>query len=1575
MYLQSAEILNFHGIRHLKINFEPETSALIGENAWGKSSLLSALWLVLGQGPDKLCTFSKNDLYVPIRLGSDALEPLAAHTATPAIVPYSASLSLSQINKLPNDLNAVALNAVADTKANATMDKQSPANVETDSKEYQAKALLQSKFSYLSPEFLSELKPYKVITYKDYQRYYFSVPDANHTSNILRIIDLPIESASYDSPASHTSQDFHPVKTAASRKHHKHNSKNPKQSKSEHDKANLQTAPAPQALDPSFYTFHNLALESFLRHKSHKYDDSHHPTAIKPQAEKLGSVPYELKTAPIFKDKATDNASYNVVAADNTYNTAHSNLNVTLADTNEQYATRTLDSFDVSHTAINTTRSGLHTPSAKAKTSSNTAHATLNTSSAYSNHTNVAIHNTGGIANSTENRTGFADPHDYGTATVVQENSVSDDEIFKALREAQTQEADFERQTKHLLTAQHLMLRARNLLDSPDGLDDSARNLAQADYDFFANDIYQDSADKLVIDLVFCENSYGAINNTERFAQLRRACYYGEDDLYRIHYRVTGLYAKNLEAKQASGIVLSSSDSSTTGDPHKSSTSSSDVYSNTKENTTSNDVHFHTPENIANNSQLEAQTTRQDDESFVTVHELLDKQGQPVEDALELIKDLIKLNPLLRLRDRRMLSSREIDEQSEIEAQSNRKEPANETDSQNTQATQDESSSQDESLSDLCKLRSLFTSISLEDDLTCTKLNQGLADLNVIASKYLTNYRSNHYLQNYGQSKTRTARDIVSHPVSIETLNSLKLSLEDKRPSRSKLLLSLLAGALMMSTGTQDIDTFSKPILVLEDIEGRFHPTLLLSFWSILNTIPIQKIVTTNSSALLSVMPMSNIRRLCRQYYDVRCYSIGSQAFNADDARRIAFHIRISRPSAFFARCWILVEGETEVWMLNEIAGILGMDLACEGVKTIEFAQCGLAPLIKLAKQLGISYYVLTDGDDAGRKYAQTVQSFTGTQHISDHLSVIPHLDIEHYFYVSGYADVYQKAAGIELRPKKKHTEHTERKELSKLLTKAQHMIEPQAAPKSALQADYQIPNPSAHKVDGAITQSSTTQSVELISHSVTQILGQQPVVSSAQQPSVPSTQESTQSNTPHTLSEVHLSAQYILKTLQRYCSRRLSKASLHNGITLTDEERQALQKYLTLGWDVLNHYAPENSLKQDLEQLTFDLSKVTIAQVEQYYEKLEQNVRQSGISNRKLTHRQQQAIQKLQQEKAEVLYGLKLTNKKPKTKNLFKGHLGKSSKFVRTNFTLPSTLYNYLKNNFTRQHYKEISALQNKLNAASNLKRPPALSSVMTSRDSNYIKSLASKLHTLINQLNTSGQPIPYLTISHEDAVCLFALDPHQLDKLQQSALPTMQNVQLNLQQTVQPTMQYEGNFQHNEEHEARFASNIQPEAKPENKQFHSTDSVECQKLSGLLNEQIVTSGSCLSTKQWVNKMAQAEEAAASTHDLNITKQADLALSTAHLDPLDEAKVLRKVRQQNGINYEDYGAIDQAVLNKQGWSMDKVIDSAIHKKSKPGLAIMVVEAMQQRGPDAVPQMFRTMFMKIKRIAKSEFGI
>ncbi|MFX3691178.1 DUF2813 domain-containing protein, partial [Streptococcus suis] len=76
----------------------------------------------------------------------------------------------------------------------------------------------------------------------------------------------------------------------------------------------------------------------------------------------------------------------------------------------------------------------------------------------------------------------------------------------------------------------------------------------------------------------------------------------------------------------------------------------------------------------------------------------------------------------------------------------------------------------------------------------------------------------------------------------------------------------------------------------------------------------MQKILTTNSGTLLGSVPLYSIRRLIRLSDRTIAKSLNSAKFGRDELRRIGFHIRFHRSGALFARCWLLVEGETEVW-------------------------------------------------------------------------------------------------------------------------------------------------------------------------------------------------------------------------------------------------------------------------------------------------------------------------------------------------------------------------------------------------------------------------------------------------------------------------------------------------------------------------------------------------------------------------------------------------------------------------------------------------------------------------------------
>ena len=63
MILERVEIVGFRGINRLSLMLE-QNNVLIGENAWGKSSLLDALTLLLSPESD-LYHFERDDFWFP----------------------------------------------------------------------------------------------------------------------------------------------------------------------------------------------------------------------------------------------------------------------------------------------------------------------------------------------------------------------------------------------------------------------------------------------------------------------------------------------------------------------------------------------------------------------------------------------------------------------------------------------------------------------------------------------------------------------------------------------------------------------------------------------------------------------------------------------------------------------------------------------------------------------------------------------------------------------------------------------------------------------------------------------------------------------------------------------------------------------------------------------------------------------------------------------------------------------------------------------------------------------------------------------------------------------------------------------------------------------------------------------------------------------------------------------------------------------------------------------------------------------------------------------------------------------
>lgn len=1352
MYLQNAEIQNFRGIRHLKVDFEQDTTVMIGENAWGKSSLLYALFMILGRGEDHLCSFSAEDLYIPIRLDADQEstgEAEAGHIATldstgsssnTALLTSSVATGTATAGTAAATSAAPVIKPVPQNNSEVfAQAAQSSVSSHPSMNQAAAAHLKESSFyKFLQEQGLAELEPLKIITTKNYQRRYYRVPKGDGTY-IIHIIDLPTNiEAVQDS-----------LKEAIKSQH---------QALSKGNGSKRKKAPAPKSRPQQYID----ALASFLA----------------PQQQQL-----------IAPDPLLNN---------------HLRVGVPLSSRDPAVATTDVSlvtgSKDVSESKEKTA-----ILAAKAATSSISA--AVDTATAT---TTSAASSAGGQHSSLEQKLKGREA------------------LFEALRRGQAAEAQYEldHPLHYVPSRSELMQRAQNVLQGREHLEQEAIASAQEDVAFYQSDVFTSKVERIVIDLIFCESAYGVVNKVERFASLKPACYLGEDGLYRIHYRISA--AMQMQPNGPDGQVGQGGQGGSAA------------------------------------------------LKFVTTHELLNARGEPIENAQSIIRELIILNPLLRLRDRRMLKPHLDPQESLMQApscqifttveqvqaatQAAQKAVASSSSSSSASAAASsaasdgdaqeqtqgsaQASNHDDSHAfaghhgqvDECDMQAIshfFTDIALDDDFTSRQIKDGIEVLNTIASKYLINYQSNNLSTAYelaaNGSQKRTVRDIISHPISLGSLRSLQAALSDNKPSRAKFLLALLAGALLMSRGQREIDEYSRPILILEDIESRFHPTLLLNLWAILQLLPIQKIVTTNSAQLLSAVPMSKLRRLCKQYYDVRCYSMRDRAFSEDDARKIAFHIRMKSPSTLFARCWILVEGETEVWVLNEIANALDFNLSCSGVAIVEFAQCGLNPLIKLAKQLGIAYHVLTDGDDAGRHYAQIVCDFVGNHNLPEHLSVMPHVDIEHYLYSAGFADVYQKAAGLTLNTPKYKFVHGALQNMGLSERDASFWASPRnkldrvicSSPASSSSSASTVASASASAVatasDSATRNSSSTvlQGTSVAGAGKNKGKGKISGKAAAAAAAAALKAKGIKAKKGDKQDPIHINARdYELKT---HSLDSVVKTILHYNL---GNHREALTKAINRG----------RIQGQSKKSQLLDIKEVSRGDVNNFYQYTHNLIMSMPRPHQNLTKRQSQILNFLKSERA---LWLEVVNHNQQRLNKQLRQAQAAAKIAAE-----------------QQYAEQLKSMQDKLAAGEGADSAAAAAAAAAT------DAVASTAVAAVAETATAQEPVA-------------AQSKDKSDTREQGGSPC-----------------------------------------------------GCKEA-----------------------MAKAQ--------------------------LPEGRAERE--RLNGQNANDfYGALSPKELSKQGFSMSKVIDKAIHKKTKPGMAILVSEAILQRGAESVPQLFSTLLCKVKRLAQSE---
>ncbi|SFU41334.1 putative ATP-dependent endonuclease of the OLD family [Nitrosomonas eutropha] len=121
-----------------------------------------------------------------------------------------------------------------------------------------------------------------------------------------------------------------------------------------------------------------------------------------------------------------------------------------------------------------------------------------------------------------------------------------------------------------------------------------------------------------------------------------------------------------------------------------------------------------------------------------------------------------------------------------------------------------------------------------------------------------------------------------------------------------------------------------------------------------------KKLVATHSGDLLSEVDVYSIRRLYKKGSAVQVGALQSGTLDERQLQKFDHFVRGTRGELFFARVWILVEGETDVILLSGSARVLGLDLEQSAIRLVEYAQVGLSTFISAADSLGIAWHIFS---------------------------------------------------------------------------------------------------------------------------------------------------------------------------------------------------------------------------------------------------------------------------------------------------------------------------------------------------------------------------------------------------------------------------------------------------------------------------------------------------------------------------------------------------------------------------------------------------------------------------------------
>jgi putative ATP-dependent endonuclease of OLD family len=122
-------------------------------------------------------------------------------------------------------------------------------------------------------------------------------------------------------------------------------------------------------------------------------------------------------------------------------------------------------------------------------------------------------------------------------------------------------------------------------------------------------------------------------------------------------------------------------------------------------------------------------------------------------------------------------------------------------------------------------------------------------------------------------------------------------------------------------------------------------------------------LLTTHSPHIASVAPVRSLILLRASKTGSIGVSAAQIQLDPAEAEDLERYLDVTRAEMLFARCVLLVEGDSEAYVLPKLASLIGHDLDSLGITVCSVAGTNFAPHVKLLRALGIPFAVLTDYD------------------------------------------------------------------------------------------------------------------------------------------------------------------------------------------------------------------------------------------------------------------------------------------------------------------------------------------------------------------------------------------------------------------------------------------------------------------------------------------------------------------------------------------------------------------------------------------------------------------------------------